>query len=191
MKTLIVLLGSLVALAAVAQESKRQVWVWTDADGVTQYSDRPMPGATPVELSTSTPVTPPRPVAAPTAPAPKPVAQAVEYQSLEIWQPENGASFFGADAIVDVRMRTDPALADTDTLRLYLDGKLVEGAPDALEYSLANLERGAHSVTAVIADAQGKEKIRSEPRVFHIRQPSVNPPQAVGPNLKPKQPRSN
>jgi hypothetical protein len=36
----------------------------------------------------------------------------------------------------------------------------------------------------------GKEKIRSEPRVFHIKQPTVIQPQAVGPNLKPKQPRS-
>jgi hypothetical protein len=43
-------------------------------------------------------------------------------------------------------------------------------------------------MSAVILDAKGNEKIRSEPRVFHIRQTSVNPPQAVGPSLRPPPP---
>ena len=45
----------------------------------------------------------------------------------------------------------------------------------------ANLDRGAHSLVALILDDQGNELIRSEPRVFHIRQPSVNATQNVGP----------
>jgi hypothetical protein len=108
------------------------------------------------------------------------------YQRVEIWQPENGQTFFGADATVDVRMRTDPALASEDTLLLFLDGKRIETAPDALEHTLSNLDRGAHTLSAVIMDGQGEEKIRSEPRVFHIRQPTVIQPRAVGPNIKPK-----
>ncbi len=192
MKICVALLCSLLALAAVAQESKRDVWVWTDQNGVTQYSDRPVPGARKLQLSTAAPEPPPAgaSVTAAAATAAKPAVEQVEYQSLEIWQPDNGESFFGADATVDVRMRTEPGVADTDVLRLYLDGKLVEGAPDSLEYTLSNLERGAHSITAVITDDRGNEKIRSEPRVFHIKQPTVIQPQAVGPNLKPKQPRS-
>jgi hypothetical protein len=192
MKTCVALLGSLLALAAVAQEAKREVWVWTDQNGVTQYSDRPVPGARKLQLSTASPEPPPAraPAAAAPATAAKPAVEQVEYQSLEIWQPENGESFFGANATVDVRMRTEPGVAGMDTLRLYLDGKLVEGAADSLEYTLSNLERGAHSITAVIMGENGNEKIRSEPRVFHIKQPTVIQPQAVGPNLKPKQPRS-
>jgi hypothetical protein len=192
MKICVALLCSLLAVAAVAQESKRDVWVWTDQNGVTQYSDRPVPGARKLQLSTATPEPPPAGVsaAAAAATAAKPAVEQAEYQSLEIWQPDNGQTFFGADATVDVRMRTEPGVANTDVLRLYLDGKLVEGAPDSLEYTLSNLERGVHSITAVITDDRGNEKIRSEPRVFHIKQPTVIQPQAVGPNLKPKQPRA-
>jgi hypothetical protein len=192
MKTCVALLGSLLALAAVAQEVKREVWVWTDQNGVTQYSDRPVPGARKLQLSTASPEPPPAraPAAAAPATAAKPAVRNVEYARVEIWQPENGQTFFGADATVDVRMRTEPALDGADTLLLYLDGQLVETAPDALEHTFSNLERGAHTLSAVIMGENGNEKIRSDPRVFHIKQPTVIQPQAVGPNLKPKQPRS-
>jgi hypothetical protein len=109
----------------------------------------------------------------------------VKYRSLEIWQPTNGETFFGADTVVGVRIRMDPELAEGDTLLLYLDGKLVEGPKNSREYQLENLDRGVHSITSVIADRKGNEKIRSEPRVFHIKQASVIAPQAVGPNLRP------
>ncbi len=84
-------------------------------------------------------------------------------------------------------MRVEPELAPDHYLRVYLDGKMIEG-PDAnsTEHSFGNLERGAHSLIAQIVDGQGNLLIRSEPRVFHVRQPTVNPPSNVGPNLRPK-----
>ena len=188
MNTRVLLLGCLLALSTQAQETKRELWTWKDANGVTQYSDRPVPGAKRVELVG---VTPSAPTAAPPAKpaagnAARPVqAAAVEYRSLEIWQPENGATFYGADATVSVRMRSDPEVASGHRLLLYLDGKLDEGPPTALEHTLTNLERGVHSITAVITDEKGAERIRSEPRVFHIRQPTTIAPGAVGPKLKP------
>src|SRR5512139_3400485 len=197
MKTRLLLLGCLVALSVQAQETKRELWTWKDANGVTQYSDRPVPGAKRVELATSAP--PPAAAApAPRAGSPaKPNAVAsVRYQSLEIWQPENGESFFGADATVNVRLRSEPNLASGDRLLLYLDGKLVEGSENSYEHTLANLERGVHSLAAVILDDKGNEKIRSEPRVFHIKLPTTIEPRAVGPALRPQappkpQPKSN
>jgi hypothetical protein len=195
MNTRVLLLGCLLAVSVQAQETKRELWTWKDANGVTQYSDRPVPGAKKVELTgvTATP--------AATAPAPRPAAAtatgkpdaaaAVRYQRLEIWQPEDGESFFGADATVNVRLRSEPSLGAGDRLLLYLDGKLVEGAPNAYEHTLANLERGVHSMAAVIVDEKGNEKIRSEPRVFHIKLPSVNEARAVGPALKPQAPPPN
>lgn len=185
----LLLLGCLFALASQAQDARREMWVWKDANGVTHYSDRPVPGARKLEIAGVTSPNPPPAVAAPGQPAAKPgQPAAIEYRSLEIWQPENGESFFGADATVDVRMRSEPDVVANHRLMLYLDGKLVEGAPDALEYNLGNLERGVHSLTAVIVDEKGNEKIRSEPRVFHIRQPSTVPPRAVGPKLRPPPP---
>jgi hypothetical protein len=70
-----------------------------------------------------------------------------------------------------------------------LDGRFVEGQPQGLEYSLANLDRGAHTITALIVDARGNERIRSQPSVFHIRQATVNPATNVGPGQRPTPPR--
>jgi len=189
MRTLALLLAAvLCALPGHAQDSKRTLWTWTDANGVTHFSDRPEPGARRVELSG---VEAPAGTGAPTAAAASPSSRAepaapVEYTLLEIWQPEEDESFFGADARVDVRMRLEPELAAGHRLVLYLDGKLQEGAGSSLEYALTDLERGVHSLTAMIVDAQGKELFRSERRVFSVRQPTVIPPRAVGPALQPK-----
>jgi hypothetical protein len=191
MKTrVLVLAGLLCALSSQAQDSKRELWTWTDADGVTHFSDRPVPGARRMELATSS--TPP-PAAEPTPAAAAPVARqdrapAVEYRSLEIWEPEQDASFFGADAAVNVRMRVEPDLAPGHRLFLFIDGQRVEGATDTLEHTLTGVPRGSHSLTAVIWDAGSTELFRSQPRVFHVRQPTINQPAAVGPNLRPRPP---
>jgi hypothetical protein len=109
----------------------------------------------------------------------------VNYTSLEILQPEDQASYFEADATVSVRLRSEPALAGDDTLRLYLDGESVAGPPNSLEYTLSGLDRGTHTLTAQIVNASGKEQIRSRPVVFYIKQVTTIAPRAVGPNVKP------
>jgi len=179
------LLGCLLALPTQAQESRHELWTWIDANGVTHFADRPVPGARRVEITTTTP--PPRaesPAPGGAARSAQPAA-AVAYRSLEIWQPENDESFLGGDARVNVRVRSDPELATGHTLLLYLDGRLVEGATNSESYTLAEPARGAHSLVAVITDERGNERIRSEPRVFHVRQPTINQPNAVGPIPRP------
>ncbi len=180
----------LLASASQAQEAKKELWKWTDANGVVHYSDVPGPGATKIDLSVAEPST--RPATAPPpvtgarpAPPPKPAAATTVYDSLEIWEPENEASFFEADVTVTVRIRSDPERAAEDSLVLYLDGEPVQGSPNATDYTLSGLDRGGHTLTAQIVDAQGKEKIRSASVVFYIKQVTVIPPRAVGPNVKP------
>jgi hypothetical protein len=189
MNTRVLLLGCLLALSVQAQESKRELWKWKDANGVTQYSDRPVPGATKVELYTSTPAPSAGPAARPATPASqvKPAA-GVQYQSLEIWQPESEQTFFGANTTVDVRLRSEPAVASDHELRLFLDGTLVAAGANGNSYTLSNLDRGAHSLEALIVDKDGTVQVRSQPVVFHIMQPTTIEPRAVGPALKPQPP---
>jgi hypothetical protein len=186
MKTRILVLAScLLAFASQAQESKKELWTWKDANGVVHFSDTPGPGAKRVDLVVTGPPSGGAPAAAAaSAPAQPPAAPVTTYNLLEIWQPENGASFFDADATVNVRIRTEPAVAEGDTLRLFLDGMRVDGADNLLEYTFQNLERGTHSITATIRDAKGVEKIRSQPVVFYMKQNTIIAPRAVGPNLR-------
>jgi len=189
MKTRILVLAScLLAFASQAQESKRELWTWRDANGVVHFSDTPGPGAKRVDLVVTGPPSggaeAPAPATA-SAVAQPPVAPGVTYSLLEISQPENDASFFNADATVAVRIRSEPALAEGDTLRLFLDGIRVEGADNSFDYTLENLSRGTHSITAMIRDARGVERIRSQPVVFHMKQNTIIAPRAVGPGVRP------
>jgi hypothetical protein len=189
MKLPVLIFCSLVVGVSLA-DTKRAMWVWKDANGVTQYSDKPVPGARRIEIATMAPDSvPPQSTPAPvTSAAPRPAAKpTVEYTLLEIWSPAQDETFFGTDAQVDVKVRVEPELSADHYLRVYLDGKMLEG-PDvnSTEHSFGNLERGAHSLIAQILDGQGNLLIRSEPRVFHVRQETVIGPRNVGPTLRPK-----
>jgi hypothetical protein len=189
MKTRILVLAScLLAFASQAQQSTKELWTWKDANGVVHFSDTPGPGAKRVDLVVTGPPSggaTQQPAATASAGAQPPAAPATTYTLLEIWQPENGASFFDANATVNVRIRTEPAVAEGDSLQLYLDGTRVEGAGNGLDYTLENLDRGAHSITATIRDAKGVEKIRSQPVVFYMKQNTIIAPRAVGPGVRP------
>jgi hypothetical protein len=192
MKTRILVLAScLLAFASQAQESTKELWTWRDANGVVHFSDTPGPGATRVDL-----VVPGAPSGGATAPAratastvaKPPAAPGTTYNRLEIWQPENGASFFEADAAVSLRIRSEPQLSPGDRLLTYLDGKLLPGE-NALEQTLTGLDRGVHSASSVILARDGTEKIRSAPVVFHMKPPTASNPRNQGPALRPAPPK--
>ncbi|HET7204037.1 MAG TPA: DUF4124 domain-containing protein [Steroidobacteraceae bacterium] len=194
MKTSVLMLGCLLASASLAQSTTRgrEVWEWKDANGVTHYSDAPAPGARKIVILGATTTPAPTPPATRAAATPTPDtarSNAVQYTSLEIWSPENGASFFGGDAVVNIRMRSEPELAQGDRLLTYLDGKLIPGE-NLYEHNLSAVERGVHSVTSVILDSKGNEKIRSAPVVFHIKQTTtVDNPRNKGPAVRPPAPK--
>jgi len=191
MKTWLVLLGCLLAMASQAQ-SRREVWQWKDANGVTHFSDYPAPGARKIVLNGSPASTaaqpPPQASAAAARRTSTPDPRETVYNSLEIWSPENGASFFEADAAVNLRIRSEPQLSPSDRLLTYLDGKLLPGE-NALEQTLTGLDRGVHSASSVILARDGTEKIRSAPVVFHMKPPTASNPRNQGPALRPAPPK--
>jgi hypothetical protein len=190
-KRALLLAGVLCALATVAQASSRELWTWTDANGVTHYSDTPVPGAKKVQLTgfgAPVPTGSSTPAASSASRSQSGEEEGVSYRSIEITQPSEGATFFGADATVTVSIDIDPVPAPAHRLALYFDGKLVQGATNSRQYTIGNLARGTHTLAAVIQDANGTELMRSPTRTFYVQQPSVNSPAAVGPSLRPRPP---
>lgn len=183
MRTALIL--ALAMLAGPVLAAEQTVWKWVDERGVTHYSDRPVPGATRMELSVgrSSSASSPSydPVPTPTSPA---TSSAPLYQNFEILQPAMEESIVNTGGQVQVSINVDPALRPGHTVHLYLDGRLVESeSPTALNYSLTEVARGEHSVVAVINDRNGKEVQRTEEIRFFVRQTSIaNPP--VGPALR-------
>lgn len=155
-----------------AAASAQTVWKWKDKNGVTHYSDQSVPGAERVELNVQTYAPPPAtPAASVQKDTPLPPHT---YTNLEIWKPGQETTIAGTAGQVSVGVRVEPGLAAGHVLSLFMDGKRLEGAsPNATEYDLDNVNRGQHTVVAVIADNKGKRVRVSKPVIFYVQRPSV------------------
>src|SRR5690606_12846910 len=180
--TLLVLLASPLLAA-------QTVWKWVDDQGVTHYSDRPVPGAAQMELNV--------PAGADTSMAPPPAASARTsastpsqqtppadyYRDFDIWRPSAEETLSNTGGQVTVSVRIDPALAPGHSIFLYLDGRVQEGFQgNAQEFQLTDVPRGEHTVVAVIVDARGQRIRETDPVRFYVRQTSIAQP-PVGPAL--------
>lgn len=173
MRPVKVLISAILVLAAPAL-AQQSVWKWRDANGVVHYSDQPVPGAERVQLRTQTYTpTPVTPAAEPSRGSNSP-STAAEYKTLEVWKPSNEETLTGTGGQVNVAIRVEPAPAPGHSLWLYLDGRRLDPpAPNATEYDLQGIDRGEHTLTAVIVDGKGQQ-LRSSQRVtFYVQQPSV------------------
>jgi hypothetical protein len=153
---------------------------WVDAQGVVHYSDTPQPGAQIIHLPSA------QTYRAPLAPAvTPPLGPAVAagannanspYQSCGIAQPAAEASFFAPDS-VPVAVAISPGLRPGDQLAVTVDGAaLAPMSPGGQQYQVTSPDRGAHTVNAVVHDADGKQVCRSEPVTFYVQAPSLLSP---------------
>ena len=172
----LICLAATVALAAT-------VYRWVDENGVVHYSDQPHPNAQKVHVeapqtykaapleSTQAPLTPPAPPAA-------------TYRGCAVSDPADDQSFANIDALT-IRVRTDPSLLfEGDQIYLVLDGTAVNGgAPTGNSFTLSPVDRGTHSVQAVIRDGRGATMCQSPAVTFHVQQASLlNPRNPVRPH---------
>lgn len=178
------------ALLAAPAFASQSVWKWVDDKGVTHYTDRPVPGATRVEISVgsradATQVAPAN--TSSTAPD-RNAPAATSYREFVIWKPADGDSVVNTGGALEVRMRLDPSLQRGHSIYLYLDGRLIEDfPPTALEYTLRDVPRGQHSLVAIIQDGRGQRVFETPAVRIDVRQASVSQP-PVGPALRQQQP---
>jgi hypothetical protein len=182
----------MLALAAPVLSGTAQatdVWKWVDEKGTTHYSDQPVAGATKIEVRTGNVVDTSGSFSGAAASDTPQQPAVTNYRNFEIWRPEPDQTFSNTGGQINVEVRIDPGVQPMHQLSLYLDGKLVTGYPrDALSYSLSDVSRGTHQVTAAVADRNGKTIQETKAVVFHVRQESIaNPP--TGPGVRPPPPK--
>ena len=149
------------------------VWKWRDPQGVIHYSDQPVPGAEQVTMDAGNTYSSAPPAPSASAGQSSKAAAAFTYTNVEIWKPSNEATLMNTST-VDVAARVEPSLAPGHQLALYFDGRLVENyPPTATSYTLTDVSRGEHTLTLVVADAQGKRLVSSAPVTFYVQQPSI------------------
>lgn len=176
----------LLALAAPALASQT-VWKWVDDKGVTHYSDRPVPGATKIELNVGSRAAPSDASSASSRPtAQEPVTPAgPAYPTFEIRRPQNDEAVINTGGVVVVDIGVEPRVLGGHILNLYLDGNRVTGYPlNTTTYELKEVPRGTHTVNAVITDTRGSPIQETAKVNFTVRQESIAKP-PVGPSLRP------
>lgn len=173
MRKLVALLSMLTAVSALAAD----MWRWRDAEGVTHYSDRPVPGAERMEVSTSQPQ-PAEPVSqgSTTSRAPAAEPPPIRYTRCEIQRPANDEVFNSVDSIT-ATIALEPGLTDGFRLQVFLNGAEYKDWPAGSQtYSIQNLYRGSYTLQARVVDATGKPACMGPVISFHIRQPTINSP---------------
>jgi hypothetical protein len=176
-------LGLLLIISCAA--SAQAVWKYVDEQGVTHYTDQPVPGAQKIELRSGS-------AAASAADKPASTAtttnnsQKATYRTFEIVKPADQESVVNTGGVLQVSMTLAPSVQGADTVQLYLDGKLVEGYPrNVLDYELQNVPRGVHTLIGVIQDANNRRVFETSKVTFTMRQKSIAVQPPVGPALRP------
>jgi hypothetical protein len=98
---------------------------------------------------------------------------------IEIFKPRNEETVHNNDGNVTVEVM---ALLDSGySIRLLIDGE--RAAPDSrgLTFRLRNIERGEHTLQALIVDERGYVVTRSQPVIFFMWQASRRFPSRVKP----------
>jgi Domain of unknown function (DUF4124) len=166
----------LVLLLGCATAYSATVYKWVDANGVTHYSDQPHPGAQKLDISgaqtyqsqaagvAATPPTPARAAAA------GPAACAID-------SPASGQVLIDTYTLTGHVSFGHPGSGDQPMLRL--DGQDISAllGPDG-DFTVSQVDRGDHTLTLQVNNAQGEVSCQAGAVTFTIRQRSVIPPAA-------------
>jgi Domain of unknown function (DUF4124) len=179
-RTFMAFLSLLVAVAAAAGGTATYRWV--DVDGV-HYSDQPHPGAEQITLSTTQTYSSAQANSSSAAgnSATRSARDSQEggdfhYDTCAVIQPAQDQMLIDV-ASANIAVRVQPAKRNSDRVVLSVDGQAIEPkSNDQMEFVIAPIERGTHTVAATVRGSDGKSLCQSPALTFHVRQPSVNKP---------------
>lgn len=148
------------------------VYKQVNENGEVVYSDKPAAGAEKMDLPQLPTYTPP-PVPL-VRPADAPVESEV-YKGLEIVKPADNSTIRNNLGIIEVQLRIEPALKvrEKHRLQFYLDNQRYGPLVDKTAIMMSNIERGEHTLSASVFDADGNAVIASTPVTIHVKRESV------------------
>lgn len=163
----------LIALAALPLLAVAKVYKWQDEDGRWHYSDTPQPGAVPIDLP---PVqlydSPPLPQSQAPSTQEEEQAPVLSYARAEIVSPGFEETIRNAPGEVGVVLALEPSLRSGHRVQLLLDGQPAAEPVAATAFTLMNVNRGEHQLSAEVLDARGQVVARTGSRTFYMHRPS-------------------
>jgi hypothetical protein len=166
---------SFIILLLISQIVRADVYKSVTGDGEVIFSDVPSQGAERVRLPELTTYKS-APVATSSSASGNEADQAQEmpYKNFTVVAPEDQASFWDNEGIVNMSVSTEPALLieSGHKVQFYLDGKPYGNAELSLANTFSGLERGTHILSASILDVGGTVLISTNPVTIHLHKAS-------------------
>jgi hypothetical protein len=174
----LILCLALVSGAALAQK----VYKVIQPDGTVMFTDSPQPGDGAEEVAVQPLNTTPALASPRDAFDDSPAAELEKgYAEFRITNPEANASIRDNAGNVNVDVSINPKLRSGDKVELKLDGQSIGGGKKT-NFALTDMERGTHSLQAVVKNSAGKVVASSESITFTLQRRSKI--------LQPSQPRA-
>lgn len=174
--------GLVFALGTLAGADTK-IYRYEDAQGVTVFSDRPGNVRQAVALAAVNTYTPAEPRASVSAPHP---AEATEsYRSLFVTGPGDGETIRRNGGNVRMLGRVEPALREGHRAVLLVDGAMASRESHQgrvrsptethadVEFALAGVARGHHTLRIAIVDRGNNVLIESSPVSFHLLRAAI------------------
>ena len=162
----------LILLSAISL-SFAEIYKWTDSKGEVHFSDKPHPGAQPVNL-------PPVQTYSPEKIAPIKQAgsdedqseQKNQYKFIKIVEPPNETTSRDNQGRVPVVVETSPPLKPGDKIQILLDGMPLGEPQESTSFLLNNVYRGTHTINAQIVDNKGNILLQTiDPTMLFMHRP--------------------
>lgn len=141
-------------------------------DGTVEFTDSPPPGEAAKQIEIP-PLNTTEPLAPPTTRAPSSPDPATQgYSKFRITSPGDGESIRDNAGNVTIGLSLEPALRSGDTIDVLVDGRSAGGGNETA-IMLSDVDRGTHSVQALVKDATGKIVARSNSVTFTLQRRSA------------------
>ncbi len=143
-----------------------EVYKWFGSDGAVHFSDQPYPGAEKVEIS---PVQIVPAIRASGRGKAQQSGAAAGYDGFAFITPGNEQVIRSNDGTVNISMALEPPLrsGNGDRVTVKLDGVAMRG-PAPMSFKYPGLDRGTHTLQAIVVDANGKQLIQTDTVTFHL-----------------------
>ncbi|MDX1433894.1 MAG: DUF4124 domain-containing protein [Gammaproteobacteria bacterium] len=170
-----ILAFSLCCVLAVGAAEAGKIVKYTLKNGDVIYSDTPPPEAVSGEDVTVEPL---QTFSAPAAPrlegatSGRDEPEEAGYEEFKVTSPENDSTIRDNGGNVRVSLSLSPGLQSGHSIEIFMDGQAI-GSGSSTSLTLTDVDRGTHTVRATVKDAEGKEVVRSNSVIFHLRRGGV------------------
>ena len=165
-------------LLVAGASSAATIYRWVDPQGITHYSDQPHEGAQKLTLQGAQTYAADNAPSSPARPA-RDETPAAAAPQCAIESPANDQMFMNAWS-VSGRVQVNPPAPPGARFSVLLDGKpLTAGVDSNGSFTIDPIDRGTHTLAAIVEKGDGEMLCRAPAITFHVHQPSVQAPNPV------------